>query len=62
MDQAFADAGGACATELLPLFSSILAFCSDKRTPDAARVPTITSRQADLSRARDDMKAIADRH
>ena len=51
----------ALAMELLPVFSSILEIPSDKRTPKQlgfAGLITITSRQAELSRALDDIKAV----
>ena len=64
MDQAFADIGGAHATELLSVFSSILEVRSHKRKPEEAwlrRVPTIASRQSDLGHALGDIKAIIDK-
>ena len=61
MDQAFADIGGANATELLPVFPSTFNVRSYQRTPMQLvfqELPTITSRQTDRIHAFGDIKAI----
>ena len=58
MEQAFAETSGAYATELLPVFSSILEVRSHKRTSRQLgfkEPPKMTSRQADLSHAPGDI-------